>query len=281
MQVKVCPKCGVDNAPTYPVCRRCQAPLAGIAPTEMNPATDQPGGVTAPPQAPSRGPLTSYDSSEQPQEQAGIPVPPTGQPNPNFNRPPQTQRYVGPSIAEERKPEPKSSPAAMIFGFVMLAMVLGGVIFMWIKSNTPKPQPAVPADKVVMAFLQAKSTGDITKVTPYLTTASVNKLNKAFSGRQAESAGITRQDAHDLFLWGAPPTNEQIIGATIKAAVVKDKDTEELNGTRVHVAITTKMKILGPVQADVDFILFNEKNQWKIDLDETRRANTGLMQLFK
>jgi hypothetical protein len=266
--VKACPKCGVENAPTYSVCRRCQTALGAVIPAESA-------------QEHSADPFDSHACAVAPPSPSGpaaiLPLgqagPKTGRPNPGPYGEYPPQRRTAPPLVEVPQSGVNPVVRTILTAFVLGAILLGGFI-VWRKANAPKPKPAIPADKVVVAFLQAKSTGKIEFVMPYLSKESTEMLRKALGGRQAESAGITRQDVADIFLWGQQPSSMLLQGATISAAVVDDPSIEK-DSARVRASVVSTVKFLGPMKNDFDYILVNEESLWKVDLAKSQRLNSG------
>lgn len=273
MQVKVCPKCGVENVPRFPVCRRCQTSLASVAVTEISLEPQQPVTTGAGPLVSDEGGLNSYQGPVQSQ----IPPvqPPMGQPRPGPYGSPQAERRYGPPVIEETRPEPGGMHIGSVIGTVIiLAVIIFGGLYLQKSMNAPKPKPAVPADQVVTAFLQAKSTKDIKQVAPYLSKASIYTLEHAFSGKQAESAGFDRKEVYNMFLWGVAPTPDQLRspGANPKVTLVEDKNAEK-DTAKVQVAMMLDMPFGGRASGTIMFVLVNEDKKWKVDLDKSGKEN--------
>lgn len=152
--------------------------------------------------------------------------------------------------------------------FVLVLLIAGGLAFQFIK---PKPVvgPKVSAETVVNAFLQAKQTGKLDNVKPYLSEVSLKKLDKAFSGKQAESAGITRGDVQDMFLFGVEPTPRSLKENNIQ--VVRKDDRKKGRTTAVvRAGLSPKVKGFADVGGpDYWFVCVIEGDKWKVDLDKS------------
>ncbi len=127
------------------------------------------------------------------------------------------------------------------------------------------PKPVVPADQVVLSFLDAKKTGDYKKVKPYLDQASIVMVESAFSSRQARSAGFGRKEAEEMYIFGQTPTKDQMREATIKAVVAHDDDIDEETMALVRVTTTPKTPSLIKLDLTSEQVLINEGGKWKID----------------
>lgn len=138
----------------------------------------------------------------------------------------------------------------------------------------PVVKPSVSADKVVTAFLQAKSTGTLASVKPYLCKSSIEFLDNALNTPQAKSAGFTRQEVHKMYLWDVEPSKDKLQGATITTTIIEDKEAKE-NTARVRATVAPQSSEFGPLSMDFDYILVIEDGQWKVDLQESSKANMG------
>lgn len=195
------------------------------------------------------------------------------------DRPARPQQAPGPG-APSHAPPYRSQPQVAqggSYSWVLILVLLalaGGVVAVVMKSNKPLPEPAVTPDQVVLAFLQAKGTGDFQKVAPHLCAASLDKLNSAFSGKQAESAGIERADIHDMFLWSVHPDKQQLAGSDIKVENVQD-DNIDRDFRAVHATITPRSGQPLLFETECDFVVVREENEWKVDLANSVRWQSG------
>ena len=159
---------------------------------------------------------------------------------------------------------------------VLGAVILAGLVyFVWAHT---RPEPKIPAERVVVSFLEAKKTRTLAKVEPYMSKASVEMVRNAFSGRQAQSAGIERSEIENMMLFGRAPSIEELMVSKIEAVRVQDKEIPRNQAVVVA-------KLTSPARGDeedeepseygYEFVLVCEKNEWKVDLEETRRRESA------
>lgn len=193
--------------------------------------------------------------------------------------PGQAPSRYGPKPPSERwqsEPEPvpvvkdSSYNITTAFWIIVLIALIGGGGFYYVKKNKPKPRPKVTADQVVLNFLKDKTSGQKSVVNRNLSQASVTMVQTALSGRQAASAGFTRNDSYDMLIFNVEPTKDHLKDAPVKAVVVED-NLDKDGTARVRATVTIK-SFLGVQDMDFDFILVVEDQQWKIDLQKTNRA---------
>jgi hypothetical protein len=149
--------------------------------------------------------------------------------------------------------------------FLLVALVVGGLYYKY-QASKPLPAPKVPAEQVVISFLEAKKTREFAKVKPYLSQNTLKKLDSLFASRQAKSAGFTRQDAENMMLWEVNPTAKDLKRSSISADRHDDSDQRKGTAT-VRVALQPLAK--GPFDLpimDVFFVCVQEGDQWKVDI---------------
>lgn len=249
MPVKVCPVCGKENAEDRKFCSKCFSELGEAMPEQAPP-------VSTVPERP-RGPLTS--------QQGAYSQPST--PNQVRQVPPV------PRCVPEPLPDPKpveqpgsSAPWGWII-FLVIVLIAGFSYHRY--QNRVIPEPAVKADTVVMSFLEAKKTNQIANVRPYISKESNRMLDKALSGRQAESAGFTRKDAHNLLVFDVRPTPKELRKSTMSAVRMDDKDQQK--GTATVRATLTPIagEIIDLTGPDYWYVLVQEEDEWKVDLEKS------------
>ncbi|MCE5314197.1 MAG: zinc ribbon domain-containing protein [Armatimonadota bacterium] len=263
--VKVCPKCGTENRQDGISCSKCYASIANV---------------------PLAQPATVGTASAEKIDLGIGSIAPT----------PTRSSFEGGETYRPKPQHDEKGNGAWIVAVVVVLVILGGLMY----ALLPKKQiePSVAADKVVVAFLNAKQTGDVKNVTPYLCKASVDMLNNTLNSKQARSAGFTRADAHNMVLFDVNPTKEQLSSSKINATIVRD-DLADRNTVKVHVQLTpnqpvqtqqqfatgqtpqatggTKelsfnVKDFIPEQMEFDYVLVIEGDQWKVDLHKSSQA---------
>lgn len=255
MQVRVCPKCAFENGPATVACLNCNTRLVGLPLTER----DGTGSTVA--QSEITQNLSSGGETEQPQTATSPPVPPSLR-----------QRYD--KVTNRPPPEPvkeRSNPLPVVL--LLLVIVSGAVIAMVLQK--PPQKPTVPPDRVVLSFLDAKKTNNFDKVEPYLSKASVEKIRGIFSGRQAQSAGFSQQDAEKMLLFDLPPQAEELKDSEIRTTVIQDKEAEK-NTATVRATILAA-SILGQLELEFDYVLVIEDGEWKVDLDRSSKLQSNQM----
>ncbi len=274
MQVKVCPKCGVENLPTFPVCRRCQTSLAQVVPMESAQTPQQQASGQYPNQPPIQQPPNNYAPPVQQQPYSQYSSPPAGQIPP-------AQTPYGTTVEQSQDgqqfiefPHRSAWSITSVLGILVLIGLAVGVYYAWMRITAPKPRPAIPANQVVMGFLQAKATGDINKVRPYLSKDSLKMLAQTLSSRQAESAGFTRDDVNQMLIFGVEPTDKQLKGATVKITGFDDGNGKKDTAT-VTANVTIRHPLLGLMEGEYTYIVVIENGEWKIDLKKTTDEGTG------
>lgn len=274
MQVKVCPSCSTENRPTNAACYKCRTPLADVEATEgQGTALSQStASRTTQPAKTAAAPTISTPPSA-PEQTQYAPIPPQA---------PSNQRYVpqAPQYRSAPVTVNTSLPPGIIALIVMV--VLGSLTYAFIKAPKPSPKPTEAPEKVVAAFLEAKKTHKIAKVKPYLSKQSIETLDNFLSSRQAQSAGFTRKDAEDMFIWNMPPSSEDLANSIISLSVVRNKNDAE-NTAVIHALFTPKTKSLLAFNQSFEYVLIAEEGKWKVDvsLSQARTMdNTGSMQQF-
>jgi hypothetical protein len=261
MQVKKCPKCGAENKPANTSCSKCYAAIDNVPLTESKAADES--AVAAAPRAAQPGPPPA----------AARPMPPA--PGHAASVPPQTPASVRPGVEREAPPiritigPPHRKPYALI---AVVALVVAGAVTGTIVLTRPKPPPPapeVPANKVVLSFLEAKKTKRVSECQPYMSKASIDFLHRAFGTKQARSAGFDEQEVAQMYLFRVAPTKEDMSHCTVAAVLVPDAKVEEetdLPTAVVHVSLDNQDKYSMMLQTEFDFVLVAEDSQWKVDL---------------
>lgn len=293
MQVKVCPKCNAENKAANAACSNCYASLDGAAVTEGS----GPAPVRAQAPRPAKTPAAAAAPVQQvgatQQTQMGTMAPPP-------SMPPQSTQYG------MLPPVKKRSMAGIIVLVVFIVLIAtGGFGFLVLKSGLfrSEPLPTESPATAVVKFLEAKKTGVLSNVEPYLSKQSVYRIHNTFGSRQAQSAGFGSKVAADLLLFGAEPTAAQMAGKQIAASEVKgDKEADERMAI-VSVVVDKKPEappapkpllppgvtpppepeqhadvssLFDPGPIEVEFVMVAEDGQWKVDLAETNRRSIGL-----
>lgn len=168
-----------------------------------------------------------------------------------------------------------TSPTA-IFVILLVLVVLGAGWWFVARGAKPKPPPTptVTADVVVAKFLTAKRTGLVANVRPFMSADSLHKLDTAFSGRQARSAGFDKQEVANMFVFDQPPSKWDLQHFNYK--VLKPVRVDAKNN-RANVAI-----LLEPIPGEYgesgeqgesvmpsqtcEVVLVNEGGHWKVDI---------------
>lgn len=191
--------------------------------------------------------------------------------------------------------------------FLAVAVIGGGLFFAASKGGLFKgaPMPTEPPEKAILGFLAAKQTHDMSKVGPFLSSHSIEMMQKAFSGAQAQSAGFGQKDSEDMYVWNATPSIEDMKGRSIVASLVKDDEYTEDRTAVVMVtldkkAVPSQPKPLvapgtappptdqspekkidisdlfdtGPIHAY--FVMIAEDGRWKVDFAQTTNRGLGL-----
>lgn len=300
MEVRVCPKCKAQNRSTSAACSNCYSSLEsvpvteGTAPQMSAPVAPRPPRTATPTAAPTQqmgAPPQAQQMGVPPQTQMGVAAPPPGRPLPPG--------------AYQTAPKSKS-PVGIILVVLFIALAaVGGLAFAVMKSGFFKPDapPTESPQKVMLAFLEAKKTEDLTKVEPYLSENSKNIIKNTLSSKQAQSAGFTSKDSANMVLWSMTPTSEEMRDTQIVVNEMKgDRDADQ------HTAIVNVMVQAAPEPAqapkpllppgqtpppepekkvdlskffhsepvEVQYVLIAEGGKWKIDVDDTKRRALGL-----
>lgn len=298
MQVKVCPKCRAQNRPTTAACAHCYASLEDVAVTESSappvrtqarpkPSKQAARTATAPPPAATQ----QMKAPQQTQMGAATMGPPPGMP-PHHGITPVKRRSMAGVIA------------LVVF---LVLIVCAGLGFAVVESGIfkPKPRPTGSPASEALKFLEAKKSGDLAQVKPYLSRHSIDMLNNTFGTRQAQSAGFGAKDAADMLLFNQEPTARQMRDKQIAATELKDDKEADSDMAIVSVNIDRKAEAApapkpllapgaspppdqqpeqhidvsslfdaGPIR--VEFVLVAEDGKWKVDLAETNRRALGL-----
>lgn len=250
MDVRVCPRCGTENKKSYISCSNCRTSLANV------------------PVSQGEGDATSLDTTQRTAPAPAAAPPAVQAPS----RPP-----APPGVGSQQSPGYRSEPVKLGPGplpIVIVCVVIAGLIaaaaLMGNRKNHP-PKPLVAADQVVISFLQAKKTRKFDKVKPYIDQESIDLVETSFSGRQAESAGITRKEVEEMLVFGVGPKFDELENATMTAQVVEDKEFD--GETRALVRATVSPKFSGGLQIDLEseYVLVNEAGKWKVSLPESNR----------
>lgn len=288
MQVKVCPKCKAENKTGNAACSSCYTSLENVPVQESTtppPARTQ--AVPAAPKPPSAPARTQQMPSSQ-QTQMGTMSPPPPPPGQFQMMPPAKRSSTGPIIA---------------IVIVLVLAVFGGAFYLAASKSglLASAAPSEAPEKSVLKFLEAKKTHDFAKVEPYLCRNSVDMINNAYSGRQMQSAGFGKKDAESMFVFGVPPTADDMKGSEIVASRVKGDEYADSRTAVVRVVVDKKeappapqqllppgaaappqaeekhfdfSSFLGPVE--VEYVLVAEGGQWKIDLSQSAKRELGL-----
>ena len=235
MDVKLCPKCNAKNWPDKEVCALCNTSLEGV-------------------------PLTGS--------------PTAGEPAPAATQPAQQ-----PTIAMQAPVRRMSPPVEFKTNTWPIVLSVAGVLILAAIAayiGMPK-KPALPADPpqpTVSAFLEAKKSHDLEKVKPYLTAGSLDFLDKAFSTRQARSAGFDKATVADMFLFDVAPTIKDLTQASVSLKNVSTEQDKKDATAVVKVTVTRQIPILGVMSDVYEFVLAPEDGKWKIDLVATRQRQS-------
>lgn len=255
MQVRVCPKCAFENGPATVACLNCNTRLVGL------PLMEREQTESAAAQSATGQNQSSSREPGQPQAATSPPVPPSLR-----------QRYD--SVIKQPPPEPvkeRFNPLPLV---LLLVVIVAGAVIAFTLQKPPK-QPTVPPDTVVISFLEAKKTNNFSKVEPYLSKASVEKIRGIFSNRQAESAGFNQHDVEKMLLFDLPPQAEELKGSEIRTTLIQDKEAEK-NTATVRATILSAT-ILGQIELEFDYVLVIEDGEWKVDLERSSKFQSNQM----
>lgn len=299
MQVKVCPKCKAENRPGNAACSSCYTPLEAVAVTESAaPAPVRPPAAPAAPRPPRAlaAPAPTQQMPPAQQTQMGTMAPPPGMPA-------QSEQFQMMPV-----PKRRSSPGLIVAVVFICVAVVGGLMAFAISKSgllAPEPLPTQPPEQTVLKFLEAKRSGSLIKVEPYLSLRSREIIHKTYSSRQFQSAGFSEKDAADMYIFNADPTAKDMENKTITASVSKS-DPEADERMRIVNVIVDKgpepaaapQRLLppgvtpppsqtegakldisslldrGPIEAE--FVVIAEKGEWKIDIEQATRRRLGL-----
>jgi len=296
MQVRVCPKCAKENKATNASCSKCYSSLETVVPTESKrpepaQAAPQAARPAAPPAARPAGPA--------PAQRTAGPQPLNGPPQvmgqqTQYSAPPQPGGYAPPQVAQPNGPVggPAGGPAGgpqpvgykyapavedkKSYGWVVLvvlAVLLGGAIFFVTKKAAPPPPPKIPADKVIAQFIQAKATLDPAKCRPFLSEESIYTLDHAFSTKQDRSAGFDEKEVTRMYVFDVGPRWTEIRHSDVTYKIVKDPEAEP---NTAIVCVTTTPKNPNLMGGDYEYVLVNEKSNWKVDFKLTTARDPGM-----
>lgn len=313
MDVKICPKCKAQNRATNAACSSCYASLDGVAVTQaeapqlriQNPPPPRPPKQPQaapptqqmPPASPLQGPAPTQQFGPPQQTQIGSMPPPPGVPAPTQAFAPQGGMPGQPVPGQGLPPVKKKSPAgivALVLGLIVV--VIGGGVFALMQSGLMggESRPTESVEKVATAFLDAKKNNDYDTCKPYLSEASIEKLNSTiFNSKQAQSAGFGTKESSDMLLFSQDPAPKNLkLGGAVSVKELKtDKEADNQTAiVKVHVdgktntpvgegpvseeaAEAASMWDVGPVDCELVFIA--EGGKWKYDVEETERRAAG------
>lgn len=242
MQVKVCPKCGVENKPDKASCSNCYTSLESVDETEAKPRS-------APVQS------AEASSSDQPQAQplsasplAGPEAPAGPTPADNYAPPPGAPSPYGPAPTFERRPAPARGGPSWV-GIILAIVILAAAGYggWWAYNKYLKPGP----EQVVRNFMDAGKARDFEKMKACLSKGTINMMQMA-SGeeemrRSFESGGSSGFEG-------------EITACTY----------DESNSSLAYVnLVPTDKKSLAPGATSVEIVCCKEDGKWKIDLMAT------------
>lgn len=262
MDVKLCPKCNAKNWPDKEVCALCNTSLEGV------PLTGSPtAGKSA--AEPAQQPTIAMQAPVAQTQQ--IPAGPPAQSYDHTGLPPNVHPYapvrqMSPPVEFKTNPWPIVLSVAGVLILAAIAAYIG----------MPK-KPALPADPpepTVSAFLEAKKSHDLKKVKPYLIAGSLDFLDKAFSTRQARSAGFDKAAVADMFLFDVAPTIKDLTQASVSLKNVSTEQDKKDATAVVEVTVTREIAILGVMSDVYEFVLAPEAGKWKIDVVATRQRES-------
>lgn len=281
MRVKVCPKCGRENKESSATCFNCYADLCKAEIRETPDAASQGSDVTrqvtmAPPPPP------PVRASRQQNRTAQIPPADTSATGTSSTAPsvpldmPGDYRPSGYSHTNEAPP-PKKKSAAPLAAFLIIVVVIGAVAAYMMK---PQPEPKIPPDQVVSAFIEAKATEDIEKVKPYLDSMAIFEIEQSLRNAGKGKQGIVTARVLTSIIYTLPP-EPKLINESDVEILKTEKNPKKPNQAIVLVRLTPKeMKLgLGPTECLIATI--QERSEWKIDVAETKKIqNRELMEFL-
>jgi hypothetical protein len=266
MQVRVCPKCSAENDQAKAACWMCRTSLEDVPLTEKR--QPKPAATPTPiTQQPLAGPTLA------PTPDTGHPIPVTQSSSPDFNPPippsppaynPGRRLYGG----QDDDPPPRA-PVEIPWTLIIVVAIALLVGFGYKLVLRPSPPPSVPADTVMRSFVEAKKTGEIAKVKPFLSAESIYRIEHTLNSKQAKSAGFTREDVEKMLLWNVPPALDDLQTGAAQVYAINDT-TLPKNKAVVGCKVTTSFHGLPMVSSD-ETIFVAEDSKWKVDLPATAR----------
>lgn len=195
---------------------------------------------------------------------------------PTTSAPPLQDERIQPGVGQAPNRPPAETGVSL--GWVVVALVLlvgvgvGVALVVRSQQTKPPPTPTVAADVVADKFLQAKGSGDVAKVRPYLSAASIKKLETAFGSRQARSAGFDKAEVARMFLFDAAPPKNEVLHS--KITIAKPAVDTETNQAIVGVKLVHERSTMFPGdESTCELVLVNADGNWKVDIELTAEQN--------